>query len=68
MTTIVDSNLEQRKTWKTSQMEENTETMMSNSMTKTTYKTGKYTSDQKSSMATSTQSPQILFEKMVGKS
>ena len=62
MTTIVDSNLEQRKTSKTSQMEENMETMMSKSMTKTTYKTGKYTSDQKS-----TQSPQILFEKMVGK-
>ncbi len=65
MTTIVDSNLEQRKTSKTSQMEENTETMMSKSMTKTTYKTGKYTSEQKTS--TSTQSPQVLFEKMVGK-
>lgn len=62
MTTIVDSNLEQRKTSKTSQMEENTETMMSKSMTKTTYKTGKYTSEQKT-----TQSPQVLFEKMVGK-
>ena len=61
MTTIVDSNLEQRKTSKTSQMEENSETMMSKSMTKMTYKTGKYTSEQK----TSTQSPQVLFEKMV---
>jgi hypothetical protein len=63
MTTIIDSNSEQRKTKKTSQMEENTETMMSKSMTKTTYKTGKMSSTQN----TSTQSPQVLFEKMVEK-